>query len=131
MFARYLMVAVAASLIASPAVAGKWHSATKPTQEEAMRAATKLAKDRAKKKRTCYKPAWIEQVTSTKPCRKAPGGVTCWATSANEPGSCENGKYGWLSPGPVIVYEIPPIPVYPELPSLPRPRNASASMPIR
>ncbi|WP_294913451.1 hypothetical protein [Sulfuricurvum sp. UBA5598] len=106
--------------VSGPAFAGEWHSAIKSTQEEAMQAATEHAKKRAKNKGTCYKPAWTKQVVKSKPCGKVDGGVRCWATSANHYGSCKNGKEGWLSAGnPNDGWSIPPIPIYPELPSIP------------
>lgn len=94
-----------------------------------MRIATTEAKNRAKRKNTCYKPAWIEQVRGERPCKAVTGGVQCWATSANQYGSCNNGRAGWLSPNPPESYPWSQgvmVPVYPNLPTLagePKPKK--------
>lgn len=117
-----LLIAVFLVSFSSYGFAGDWHEATKPTQEEAMREATRLAIKEAKRENTCYKPAWAKQVVKSKKrrCTKVNNGVKCWATSANEYGSCENGKHGWLyANSPAPVWQTPQIPIYPELPKLP------------
>ena len=124
-----MVVAVWVLTFSLPASAGKWHKATAETQEAAMRAATAKAKQRASKKGTCYKPAWTKQVIATKPCNTTPAGIQCWATSADEYQTCSNGKHGWLRPSGGDGWALPALPIYPDLPSLPRPRPAPVCTP--
>jgi hypothetical protein len=118
--------------VSSPVYAGEWHSATADTQEEAMQRATDIAKGRATAKKTCFKPAWSKQVQQDNPCVKEDGGVKCFATSANEHGSCSKGKYGWLDYNINELdkaWSIGPIPVYPELPTSIKPKPLPTTLP--
>ena len=126
---KSIIATACAFTLSLPAVAGTWHSATAPTQEVAMQEATAAAKARASRKGTCYKPAWIKQVIAEKPCTTTPNGVQCWATSANRYGSCKKGKHGWLSASRPDGWALPPVPIYPDFPSIPRPKPAPSCTP--
>jgi hypothetical protein len=93
------------------AAAGVWLWGEAATQQEAMRSATAQAIAAAKKKDTCYKPAWVVNV-----CVAKPGAVRCRADVASRWGSCS--KSGWFTAGdPGDGWRTPMILVYP-LPTL-------------
>ena len=99
---RYAVLALIL-LPTTPAIAGKIHRATAPTLEAAAKAAQNAARDRAKSKKTCYRP--VEE----KKCKKVTGGFRCQAASANHWGSCQKKGYIWFERG--REWTLGPIPI--------------------
>lgn len=85
---RGVLVIITAFLLTGVAVAGEVHEGYSTDKAAAVSAANKAAREAAKEKGTCWRPAKLNKCT-----KDADGYWTCYSESANHRGSCGGADY--------------------------------------